>query len=744
MAHVRPDQSQALDQIKFQTELAVEPVIVDHAGLLKLMEKLRPERRAELNELIGDELNIDFAEDEASAGAPTPAAADDIDDAPVVRFLQKILIDAINLGASDMHFEPYEKFYRIRMRVDGVLRDVAQPPLAIKEKLASRIKVISKLDISEKRVPQDGRMKLVLSKTRSIDFRVSTLPTLFGEKIVMRILDPTQAQMGIDALGYDPDQKQILLDAIERPYGMVLVTGPTGSGKTVSLYTCLNMLNKPGINISTAEDPAEINLPGVNQVNVNDRAGLTFPVALKAFLRQDPDVIMVGEIRDLETADIAIKAAQTGHMVFSTLHTNDAPSTLTRLMNMGVAPFNIASSVILITAQRLARRLCTCKQTASIPDEALLEAGFTEDDLDGTWMPYKPVGCERCSGSGYKGRVGIYQVMPISEEIERIILAHGNGTGNRGAGQGRRRQDPAPVGPGEGQARPHQPGRSARLHQRITRGRQMATAARSARAGQVKESIFAWEGKDKQRQDACRGEMRASGEAVVNVTLRRQGILVTKVKKKIVPQRQEDHRQGHHAVHAPAGDHDEGRRAAAAVVRHRRPRATPTPRCRSCCTTSAADVETGTSLNQAFRKYPLYFDPLFCNLVGAGEQAGILEDLLTRLAIYKEKTLAIKGKIKSALFYPISILVVAFVVTAVIMILVVPAFKEVFTSFGADLPAPTLMVMAISDFFVAILVHHLRRPVRRPVPVLPVLAALAEGAALHGPAAAEGCRSSAP
>jgi len=419
-----PTNSQALDQIKFQTELTVEPIIVDHRSLLKLLEKLGQSAEQDLNELIGDDLeNIDFAEDELAA--PADGAAQDIDDAPVVKFLQKILIDAINMGASDLHFEPFEKFYRIRFRVDGVLRDIAQPPLAIKEKLASRIKVISKLDISEKRVPQDGRMKLVMSKSRSIDFRVSTLPTLFGEKIVMRILDGSQAQMGIEALGYDPDQKELLLDAIQRPYGMVLVTGPTGSGKTVSLYTCLNILNKPGINISTAEDPAEINLPGVNQVNVNDRAGLTFPVALKAFLRQDPDIIMVGEIRDLETADIAIKAAQTGHMVFSTLHTNDAPATLTRLMNMGVAPFNIASSVILITAQRLARRLCTCKQTTVIPDEALLEAGFKDEDLDGTWLPYKPVGCERCNGSGYKGRVGIYQIMPISEEIERIILNHG-------------------------------------------------------------------------------------------------------------------------------------------------------------------------------------------------------------------------------------------------------------------------------------------------------------------------------
>jgi type IV pilus assembly protein PilB len=420
-----PTNTQALDQIKFQTELAVEPVVVEHTHLLQLIEKLGQSAEQNLNELIGDDLeNIDFVEEELTTQGDVGGTTD-IDDAPVVKFLQKILIDAINIGASDLHFEPFEKFYRIRFRVDGVLREVAQPPLAIKEKLASRIKVISKLDISEKRVPQDGRMKLAMSKTRSIDFRVSTLPTLFGEKIVMRILDATQAQLGIDALGYDADQKELLLDAIHRPYGMVLVTGPTGSGKTVSLYTCLNILNKPGINISTAEDPAEINLPGVNQVNVNDRAGLSFPVALKAFLRQDPDIIMVGEIRDLETADIAIKAAQTGHMVFSTIHTNDAPATLTRLMNMGVAPFNIASSVILITAQRLARRLCTCKQPTTIPDEALLEAGFTEEDLDGTWLPYKAVGCERCSGSGYKGRVGIYQIMPITEAIEQIILTHG-------------------------------------------------------------------------------------------------------------------------------------------------------------------------------------------------------------------------------------------------------------------------------------------------------------------------------
>jgi len=419
-----PTNIQALEQIKFQTELNVEPVILDHKILLRLLEKLGQSAEQNLKELIGDDLeNINFIEED-TASAADPGTTD-VDDAPIVRFLQKILIDAINMGASDLHFEPFEKYYQIRFRIDGVLQEIAQPPLAIKEKLASRIKVISRLDISEKRVPQDGRLKLAITKTKSIDFRVSTLPTLFGEKIVMRILDGSQAQMGIEALGYEPEQKELLLKAIQRPYGMVLVTGPTGSGKTVSLYTCLNILNQPGTNISTAEDPAEINLPGVNQVNVNDKAGLTFPVALRAFLRQDPDIIMVGEIRDLETADIAIKAAQTGHMVFSTLHTNDAPATLTRLMNMGVAPFNIASAVIMITAQRLARRLCTCKQPALIPDETLLEAGFTEDDLDGTWQPYKAVGCERCSNTGYKGRVGIYQIMPISEEMEKIILAHG-------------------------------------------------------------------------------------------------------------------------------------------------------------------------------------------------------------------------------------------------------------------------------------------------------------------------------
>ena len=419
-----PTNTQALDQIKFQSEASVEPVIVPHDALLALLAVLGKSAQQSLQELADDDQEIEFADDAPATVAPD--AANDIEDAPIVKFLNKILMDAVNLGASDIHFEPFEKFYRIRLRIDGVLREHAQPPITIRDKLVSRIKVLSKLDISEKRVPQDGRMRLILSPVKTIDLRVSTLPTLFGEKTVMRILDATQAQMGIDALGYDPDQKELLMEAIQRPYGMVLVTGPTGSGKTVSLYTCLNVINKPGINISTAEDPAEINLPGVNQVNVNDRAGLTFPVALKSFLRQDPDIIMVGEIRDLETADIAIKAAQTGHMVFSTLHTNDAPSTLTRLMNMGVAPFNIASSVIMITAQRLTRRLCTCKKPVDTSRAILLAAGFREEELEGDWKPYGPVGCERCLGGGYKGRVGIYQIMPITAAIERIILAHGN------------------------------------------------------------------------------------------------------------------------------------------------------------------------------------------------------------------------------------------------------------------------------------------------------------------------------
>ena len=418
-----PTDLQSIDRIKFQAEAVVDPVIVEHDKLMKVLDKFIKTANDQLSSMIDDSLDLEVTNDDQAAQV---ADAAEVDDAPVVKFLQKILLDGIQSGASDIHFEPYEKFYRIRFRIDGELREITQPPLAIKDKLSSRIKVISRLDISEKRIPQDGRMKLVMSGNRAIDFRVSTLPTLFGEKIVMRILDPSSAKLGIEALGYDPDQKEKLLDAVKRPYGMVLVTGPTGSGKTVSLYTCLNILNQPGVNIATAEDPAEINLPGINQVNVNDRAGLSFAVALKSFLRQDPDVIMVGEIRDLDTADIAIKAAQTGHMVMSTLHTNDAPTTLTRLMNMGVAPFNIASSVIMITAQRLARRLCTCKQPADLDEDALRTAGFRDQDLDGTWSAFRPVGCDRCGGNGYKGRVGIYQVMPISEEMQRIILANGN------------------------------------------------------------------------------------------------------------------------------------------------------------------------------------------------------------------------------------------------------------------------------------------------------------------------------
>ena len=419
-----PTNVQALDQVKFQTQLALDIVVVEHDKLLKLIESTIQSAGKALEKFVGDE--IDFGELLTEVPETQDESAIDIDDAPVVRFLQKLLLDAIGDGASDLHFEPYEKFYRIRFRVDGVLREITQPPLAIKERLVTRIKVLSKMDIAEKRVPQDGRMKLALSAQRAIDFRVSTLPTLFGEKVVMRILDPSQAKMGIEALGYEPEQKAVLVNAIQRPYGMVLVTGPTGSGKTVSLYTCLTILNQPGVNISTAEDPAEIQLAGINQVNVNEKAGLTFANAMRSFLRQDPDIIMVGEIRDLETADIAVKAAQTGHMVMSTLHTNDAPSTLTRLANMGVPPFNIASSVILITAQRLARRLCTCKEPADFGQDALLAAGFAKADLDGSWMPYKAVGCDRCKGSGYKGRVGVYEVMPVTEAIQHIILKGGS------------------------------------------------------------------------------------------------------------------------------------------------------------------------------------------------------------------------------------------------------------------------------------------------------------------------------
>jgi len=378
-----PANVQGLEEIRFKTNLVIEPVVVETDKLAQAIHKLVEASGALLKEVTSmEDLEVDLQE------ADVPQASGDeesseVEDAPVVKYLQKILIDAIQAGVSDIHFEPYEKYYRVRYRLDGVLMEVAQPPLVIKDKLASRIKVISKLDISEKRVPQDGRMKIVLSKSKAIDFRVSTLPTLFGEKIVMRILDSSGIKLGIEALGYEPDQQKSLMEAIGRPYGMILVTGPTGSGKTVSLYTCLNILNQPGVNISTAEDPAEIQLAGANQVNMNEKAGLTFAVALRAFLRQDPDIIMVGEIRDLETADIAIKAAQTGHLVLSTLHTNDAPTTLLRLLNMGVAPFNVASSVILITAQRLGRKLCThCKKPKDIPPPALVRAGVSEEELD--------------------------------------------------------------------------------------------------------------------------------------------------------------------------------------------------------------------------------------------------------------------------------------------------------------------------------------------------------------------------
>ncbi|MBV1731556.1 MAG: type IV-A pilus assembly ATPase PilB [Hydrogenophaga sp.] len=426
VATADPADQQAAEKIKFATQMGVDWVIAEFDKLSKLVDVQSTTANESMDHIIGGDFEFDeMAADAAVAETSDKTLTSEVDDAPVVKFLHKMLLDAFNMRASDLHFEPYEHTYRVRFRIDGELREIASPPIAIKDKLASRIKVISRMDISEKRVPQDGRMKLKVGPDRVIDFRVSSLPTLFGEKIVIRILDPSSAKVGIDALGYEPEEKARLMDAIGRPYGMVLVTGPTGSGKTVSLYTCLNILNKPGINISTAEDPSEINLPGVNQVNVNEKAGLTFAAALKAFLRQDPDVIMVGEIRDLETADISIKAAQTGHMVLSTLHTNDAPTTLTRMMNMGIPTFNIASSVILITAQRLARRLCpTCKAPLDVPRKALIDAGFKPEDLDGSWTPYKPVGCSACN-NGYKGRVGIYQVMPISEEIQRIILKGG-------------------------------------------------------------------------------------------------------------------------------------------------------------------------------------------------------------------------------------------------------------------------------------------------------------------------------
>ena len=424
-----PSDTETIQSIKFASSMSVDVVVCDDDKLQVAVDKFLSGTESSMKELVGNsDINFAVEENEEEKKEDIEALTDETADNPVVKFVNKMLFDAISLGASDLHFEPYEKFYRVRFRVDGILKEMAQPPRAYVEKIAARIKVMSRLDVSEKRIPQDGRTKLRVSAEKVIDFRVSTCPMLHGEKIVMRILDPSSATLGIEALGYDQDQKENLLNAVQRPYGMVLVTGPTGSGKTVSLYTCLNIINTEGTNISTAEDPAEINLPGVNQVNVNDRVGLTFAAALKSFLRQDPDVIMIGEIRDLETADIAIKAAQTGHMVLSTLHTNDAPTTITRLANMGVKAFNIASAVILVTAQRLARRLCTCKVPVQIPEKRLRDAGFTDEDLKEKFQIFGPRegGCERCRQMGYKGRVGIYQVMPVTDEIRRIILNDGN------------------------------------------------------------------------------------------------------------------------------------------------------------------------------------------------------------------------------------------------------------------------------------------------------------------------------
>lgn len=419
-----PTNIEALDAIRFNCGLNIEPIIVEYHKLEKTLNK---HFTVEENFSFGDE---DFDVDIIATDDQDPTDVDEDtaeEEAPIVKYVNKLLVDAIRMGASDLHFEPYEKSYRVRYRVDGVLRSITNPPLQLANRLASRLKVMSKMDISEKRVPQDGRIKLKLSKTKAIDFRVNALPTLFGEKLVLRILDPSSAMLGIDALGYEPAQKALFMEALDKPQGMLLITGPTGSGKTVSLYTGLNILNTETSNISTAEDPVEINLEGINQVNVNPKVGLTFSVALKSFLRQDPDIIMVGEIRDLETAEIAIKAAQTGHMVMSTLHTNSAPETLTRLRNMGVPSFNIATSVNLVIAQRLARRLCShCKVPVEIPKQSLLEMGFTEQDLSTPDLQiYQPVGCTECR-DGYKGRVGIYEVMKVTPEISKIIMEDGN------------------------------------------------------------------------------------------------------------------------------------------------------------------------------------------------------------------------------------------------------------------------------------------------------------------------------
>ncbi|WP_163122270.1 type IV-A pilus assembly ATPase PilB [Acinetobacter portensis] len=424
VATSNPTNIEAMDAIRFNSKMNVEAIIVEADKLDKVIENIYADSGS--FEFGDDDFDleveeIDTNQDNQENDDPTG------DESPIVKYINKLLVDAIRMGASDLHFEPYEKSYRVRYRVDGVLRQIATPPLQLANRLASRLKVMSQMDISEKRVPQDGRIKLKISKTKAIDFRVNSLPTLFGEKLVLRILDPSSAMLGIDALGYEPEQKALFMDALDKPQGMLLITGPTGSGKTVSLYTGLNILNREDTNISTAEDPVEINLEGINQVNVNNKIGLTFSAALKSFLRQDPDIVMVGEIRDLETAEIAIKAAQTGHMVMSTLHTNSAPETLTRLRNMGVQSFNIATSVNLVIAQRLARRLCPhCKTPSDVPEQSLLEMGFTADDLANPDLKiFQPVGCSECR-DGYKGRVGIYEVMKVTPEISKIIMEDGN------------------------------------------------------------------------------------------------------------------------------------------------------------------------------------------------------------------------------------------------------------------------------------------------------------------------------
>jgi type IV pilus assembly protein PilB len=425
-----PTQTRALDDIKFHTNLTVEPILVDEDQIRRTLEQWQARNDTIGNSLGGDDegmdnLEVGAGDEDMGSGGDTGVDAKG-DDTPVVKFVNKMLVDAIRRGASDIHFEPYEDDYRVRLRIDGLLKSVARAPVKLNQRIAARLKVMSQLDIAEKRVPQDGRIKLNLSKSKQIDFRVSTLPTLFGEKIVLRVLDGSAAKLGIDKLGYEEEQQKLFLDAIHKPYGMVLVTGPTGSGKTVSLYTALGILNDETRNISTAEDPVEIRLPGVNQVQQNNKRGMTFAVALRSFLRQDPDIIMVGEIRDLETAEIAIKAAQTGHMVLSTLHTNDAPQTIARLMNMGIAPYNITSSVTLVIAQRLARRLCNnCKRPTQLPHNALLAEGFSEAEVAAGIQLYEAVGCDECT-EGYKGRTGIYQVMPMNDEIAAIVLQGGN------------------------------------------------------------------------------------------------------------------------------------------------------------------------------------------------------------------------------------------------------------------------------------------------------------------------------